>query len=208
MGFRHRIRVWACTALLAATGCSDGSGHDAKETSGGGQRGDEGADSANGGTGSGAGGDDGTAEPLPPEQEETLSFELPQAGASSVYVPNPTTDRVAIVSAATFAIETVRAGSRPTYTATVPGKDVAIVLNVGTRDASLLRTMDGHTTVQMLPVGHDANAVAIAPDGGHAVIYFDASYPNQVAQSFQDVTILDLTPGQEAARGAGRVHRA
>lgn len=158
-----------------------------------------------GGTGGGGNGDsngsDLDAGGLPPEEEESLSFERPQAGATSVYVPNPATDRVAIVNASTFAIETVKVGRSPTYTATVPGKDVAIVLNLGTRDASLLRTLDGDTQVTALPVGHDANAIAIAPDGEHAVIYYDSRDPNQTAQSFQDVTVVDLTPGKEAARG-------
>jgi hypothetical protein len=138
---------------------------------------------------------------LPPEVELPLSFETPQAGKSSVYVPNPTANRVAVVNAGTFNIENLAVGGTPTFTATVPGQDVALVLNVGTRDAALLRTSEqGKTSVVQLAVGHDANAIAIAPDGKHAVFYLNATASGVRGQSFQDLTIVDLTAGAETSR--------
>jgi len=137
---------------------------------------------------------------LPPENEVTLSFEVPQAGMSAVYVPNPTTNRVAVVDASNYAIESLTVGSRPAYAATVPGKDIALVINAGSRDAALLRTEGGVTKVQRLEVGHDANAIAISPDGLHAVLYLNASASGGSAQSFQDLTVVDLTPSAERAR--------
>jgi hypothetical protein len=194
---------WLTATLLLALGCSDtledaGADRGGDPTSFDGGFGNGGSDD-NGGNG-GPGGD-GLDAGLPAEQEEELAFDLPQAGAKSVYIPNPITDRVAVVNAETFAIETVRAGAQPTYTATVPGKDVAIVLNVGTSDATLLRTVSGKTSTLPLPVGHEANAIAVAPDGQHAVIYFDARDPDRTAQSFQDVTVVSLEEGKESARG-------
>ncbi len=156
-------------------------------------------DSNGDGDGNYGGNDDDDA--LPPEVEETLSFDLPQAGKTAVYVPNPVTNRVAVVNAETFAIETVAAGTGPTYVATVPGQDVALVINVASRDASLLRTVAGQTTVTSLPLGHDANAIAVSPTGKHAVLYFDASAGDELASSFQDVTVVDLSEGAEHARG-------
>ncbi len=202
MGPRKRKRVWLSAALLIAVGCGDDKG-DATDLPAGGDsaNGGQGAGDGSNGGGSGGAGGGNNGGGLASETEEPLSFELPQAGASSVYVPNPVTDRVAVVNATTFAIETVRAGKAPTYTGTVPGKDIAIVLNVGTRDASLLRTNEGRTEVRSLPVGHDANAIAVAPDGQHALIYFEGGNTDQSAQSFQDVTVVDLTPGSEASRG-------
>jgi len=202
MRARRRIRYGLLSALWVAGGCgaADSAKSDAPAADEG--RGADGSAGSGGNTGNQGAGDGSGNGGLPPEKEETLSFELPQAGATSVYVPNGATNRVAIVNATTFAIETVRVGQTPTYTATVPGKDVALVLNVGTRDASLLRTIDGSTRVRSLPVGHDANAIAIAPDARHAVIYFDARNPDQAAQSFQDVTVVDLASvGKESARG-------
>lgn len=139
---------------------------------------------------------------LPPEREVALNFQTPQAGLSSVYVPNPSTNRVAVVNATTFAIESIPVGTRPTYAATVPGQDLALVLNSGTRDAALLRTEGGKTTPLALPVGHDANAIAIAPDGAHAIIYWNAEAAGAQAQSFQDVTVVNLVRGSERAQRA------
>jgi hypothetical protein len=83
----------------------------------------------------------------------------------------------------------------------VPGQDLALVLNVGSRDASLLRTTAGETRALRLEVGHDANAIAIAPDGKHAILYFDARRGDTLASSFQDITVVNLVEGAEAARG-------
>lgn len=137
---------------------------------------------------------------LAPELELEVAFEAPQAGRSVVFVPNPATHRVAVVNARTFAIETVASGLAPTYAATVPGEDVAVVLNVGSGDASILRTVDGRTSVTRVPVGHDQNAIAIAPDGAHAIVYFEARSGSSAARSFQDVSVLALGAGREGAR--------
>lgn len=155
----------------------------------------------NGGTGGTTAGGNGSEPPLPPEVEESLSFKLPQAGATSVYVPNAVTDRVAIVNASNFAIETIRVGDAPTYATTVTGKDVALVINVGSQDVTILRTNKGKTTASRVEIGHEANAIVISPDEAHAVVYFDASDTSQRAQSFQDVTVLDLAEDEVSAHG-------
>jgi hypothetical protein len=138
---------------------------------------------------------------LPPETEVDVAFDAPQAGRTTVYVPDPAANKVAAVNAQTFAIENVASGRSPTYAATVPGQDVALVLNLLSRDVSILRTEGGKTSVKRLPIGHDQNALAIAPDGQHAVIFFDARRNAQLAQSYQDVSVINLAPGAEAARG-------
>jgi DNA-binding beta-propeller fold protein YncE len=154
-----------------------------------------------------AGASSGSADkaPLPPEIEVALSFDAPQAGKTSVYVPNPVTNRVAVVNANTFAIESVAVGSQPTFAATVPGEDIALVLNVGSRDAALLRTEGGKTATTAIEVGHDANAIAMAPDGQHAVIYLNANASGASAKSFQDLTIVSL--GTTLAPGVKRAQR-
>jgi hypothetical protein len=176
---------------LALIGCADEM-DGAHSDFGGGEPGDD----------DGADGDDIEADAgLPPEVEDTTRFDVPRAGKSVLYVPNPLTNRVAVVDATTFAIEIVQTGRGPTYTATVPDQDVALVLNVGSRDAALLRTAKGKTSVRRLDVGHDANAIAVAPDGKHAVVYFDATRGETHASTFQDVTVVSLTSGSESSRG-------
>lgn len=139
---------------------------------------------------------------LPVEQEQPLSFETPRAGKTSVYVPDPLTNRVAVVNASNFKVENVPVGTQPRYAVTVPGEDIALVLNVGTQDAALLRTSaQGVTTPLRLDVGHDANAIAIAPDQQHALVFFNAALSSSTgADSFQDLTVIDLAPGAERSR--------
>lgn len=136
---------------------------------------------------------------VPPETEEQRSFELPQAGARYVYVANPRRDSVAVIDSRTLAIQTVEAGDGPTQLATIPGRDEAIVLNVNSRTATVLRTTEAGTRTVQLPVVAGANAIAVAPGGRHAVVYLDTSQPNQgvPAGSFQDVTVLFLDSGME-----------
>jgi hypothetical protein len=138
---------------------------------------------------------------LPPEKEVDVAFDAPQAGRSTVYVPDPAANKVAVVNGETFAIESLASGRAPTYAATVPGQDVALVLNILSRDVSILRTSEGKTSLKRLPIGHDQNAIAIAPDGLHAVVFYDARRSTQLAQSFQDVSVLNLAPGAETVRG-------
>jgi DNA-binding beta-propeller fold protein YncE len=133
--------------------------------------------------------------PLPPEMEERRSFEAPQAGARYVYVANPRRDTVAVIDSTTLAIRLAPTGDAPTYLATVPGKDVAIVLNVGSRDATILRTEAGMTRTSTVPVVPGANALAVAPDGVHVVAWYDSHATGGGAGltgSFQDVSVLTL----------------
>jgi len=194
-------RVWMGTILGLLLACGDDTSDFPT-----GAAGPPGGDAADGGAGDnfGRGGGSTAADAstsLPPEVEVELPFETPQAGRTSVYVPNPATHRVAIVNASSFVIETVASGLGPTYAATVPGEDVAVVLNVGSGDASILRTVNDRTSVVRLPIGHDQNAIAIAPDGAHAVVYFEARSTASGARSFQDISVLSLAAGKESVQG-------
>lgn len=150
-------------------------------------------DTMNGGAGRDA------AVPLPPEREERRNFQTPQAGGRYVYIANPRRDTVAVVDSRTLAIQTVEVGDQPTYLQTVPGRDVAVVLNVGSDNASVVRTADGASRVTFLPTIPGATAVAVAPDGLHAVAYVDTETTGATprAGSFQDLSVLFLEEGRE-----------
>jgi hypothetical protein len=141
----------------------------------------------------GTGGGGGTA-PLPPEMEEQRAFETPQAGARYVYVANPKRDTVAVIDSTTLAIRLAPAGDTPSTLATIPGKDVALVLNAGSHDATILRTESGATRTTTVPVVTGANALTIAPDGAHAVAWYDSRTGGAAAASgsFQDVSLITL----------------
>jgi hypothetical protein len=129
------------------------------------------------------------------EVEGDLNFQAPQAGKSVVFVPNPATNRVAVVNAATYRVETFASGITPRAVATVPGEDIALVVNEGTQDLSLLRSQGDETTVTRIDIGHPINAVSIAPDGKHAIAYFQSAQTGSGAQgvdTHQDATVVSL----------------
>ncbi len=137
----------------------------------------------------------------PPEVEGDLEFELPHAGQRYVYAVNPESDTVAVIDATTLAIHTVPTGERPRYLQTLAGTDSAIVLNVDSEDATVIRTEDGESEYDNLPVRSGANAIAVAPDGQHAVVYYDSGHSGEAmsAGNFQDVTVLTLREGDTRA---------
>jgi hypothetical protein len=153
-----------------------------------------------GGTGTGTGAGATPVPALPPEKETNVAFELPHAGEHYVYAVNPDTDSVAVIDANTLAIQSVEAGDQPTFLQTLAGRDAAIVLNVRSSDATLLTTSGGSTKHLNLPVQPGANAIAVAPDGKHAVVYFDPTFKGAGTNgSFQDISVLFLEPGKERA---------
>ncbi len=137
---------------------------------------------------------------LPPEMELSFEFELPQAGKRYVFAANPKSDSVAVIDAETLAIQAVEAGDQPTFLRTLAGSDAAIVLNVGSSDATIIRTQDGTSATTHVPVQQGANAIAVAPDGKHAVVYFDATHRGAgVTGSYQDISVVFLGQGDERA---------
>lgn len=137
----------------------------------------------------------------PPEVEERRDFETPRAGARYVYVANPRRDTVAVIDSTTLAIRSVEAGDGPTYLNAVPGRDIAIVLNVGSDDATILRTDATGTRTNAVPIVHGANALAVAPDGQHAIAWLDTSTAGAGigTGSFQDVTLINLSATADTA---------
>ena len=138
--------------------------------------------------------------PPPPEMEERRTFESPRAGARYVYVANPRRDSVAVIDSTTLAIRSVQAGDTPSYLQTVPGKDLALVINVGSHDVTILRTEAGATRTSTVPVVAGVNALAVAPDGKHVVAWYDSPARTGGAPpgSFQDVSVITLGEKDES----------
>ncbi|MEZ4373710.1 MAG: hypothetical protein R3B07_23015 [Polyangiaceae bacterium] len=158
-----------------------------------------GSGNANGGSSAGGGGGTGGT---PPEQELESSFQSPVSTGKLIWTANPDSGRVALVDALSFEVRIVEAGLSPTYLAAVPGgNDTAVVLNTGSRDATLLRaTADGVSGLS-LPTHDGANAWALSNAGKWAIAWTNARdvVNADVTQGFQDVTVLRLTAGSEMA---------
>ena len=152
-----RRAVALAGGMLLASACISSCGGDSEDAPGANLGpGDDGAGAAgNAGTGSGAGGGfgnpgdgdgdgDGDGIPmLPPEEEVRLDFELPQASEQFVFAANPDSGTVSIINAESRHIQTIETGEGPTFLGTLAGTDDAIVLNVGSDDATIIRNPDG-----------------------------------------------------------------
>src|SRR6185436_10518689 len=185
------------TMALALVGCSQGGFANPGKRDGGvpGGGNQPAPGPATGGSGGSANmGAGGGMAPPPPEMEERRTFETPQAGARYVYVANPRRDSVAVIDSTNLAIRSVEAGDTPTYLQTLPGKDVALAINVGSRDVTILRTEAGATRTSSVPVVPGVNALAVAPDGKHVVAWYDSPARTGGAPpgSFQDVSVITL----------------
>lgn len=133
----------------------------------------------------------------PPEEELESSFGAPVATGRYVWSANPASGRVAYIDAETLEVRVVEAGNAPTFLAAVPdpSDDVAIVLNVLSRDATVLRaTPDGELSTQSLPVPPSGNSWAVSAAGRWATAWTDArgiGSPDPL-DGYQDIAVLDL----------------
>ncbi len=155
------------------------------------------------GTGGGAATDGGGLPPPPPEAEVEASFLSPVSTGNLVWTANPESGQVAIVDAVSLEVRTVEAGFAPTHIAAVPSADdnLAIVLNVRSRDATLLRATDDAVAASSFETHEDANSWAVSPTGAWAVAWSNAEEIVQPdpTDGFQDVTVLGLEPGSESS---------
>ncbi len=148
------------------------------------------------------------ADTPPGEEQEIESFyEAPVATSRFVWIANPTSGRVAYVDASTLQVKTVDAGNAPTYLAGLPGQtdDAAIVLNVLSEDATLLRIVNGAFTSQTFKTAAKTNSWAISKDGKFAIAWGDARKADSApkTEGFQDLTILDLVKGTSTSLAVG-----
>jgi hypothetical protein len=147
--------------------------------------------------GASSGGDEGVSpgEP-PPEGEVESDYEAPVATGNFVWIANPKSGRVAFIDATTLEVRTVVAGNGPTYHASVPGQatDSTVVLNVLSKDATILRATGGTIEAKTLPTAAQANALAFSADGRFAIAWADSrKVPNAPkTEGFQDLTVMDL----------------
>jgi len=159
-----------------------------------------------GGSGSGSTSDAGAQPaPPPPEQEVENEFEVPVATTRFIWSANPQSSRVALVNAQTLEVRLLEAGFAPTYLAAVPttddASDVAVVLNVLSRDATLFRVSGTDVNQATVPTHPGANAWAVSPGGRWAIAWSDARSVQNAdpTEGFQELTVLSLAAGAETS---------
>ena len=139
----------------------------------------------------------GVSEDAGPEQKAESSYQSPVATGKYVWVANPTSGRVAYIDATTLEVHTVEAGNGPTYLAPLvnPAVDSAIVLNVVSNDATLLKANGSNVTATNFKVAPGANTWATSKDGRWAIAWTNAlalKNPDPV-DGFQDLSVVDVT---------------
>lgn len=187
------LRALGITLVVVATGSVASCGADFSDAEKGGLADDSGANgTSSGGNANGGGG----AGELPPEEELESNYSAPVATGTFVWIANPTSGRVAYINAATLEIRIVEAGNAPTYVAAVPDadEDVALVLNVLSKDATLLRAKGADLAVQTFDVPSSGNTWSVSSNGRFAIAWTDARRLDKAdpVDGFQDITIIDL----------------
>lgn len=129
--------------------------------------------------------------------EEALTFTPPAAGAEYVWVASPETDSVVRIHAQTLLVEPIELGDEPTVVRTVPGEDVAVVLNRGSDEVAVVSGDD----IDFYRLPHHANALDLDPSGRYAFAWFNIHdvRPGEDISAMQDLTVIDL--------GNSTVHR-
>jgi hypothetical protein len=133
-----------------------------------------------------------------PEDEVEDSYTAPVVSGRWIWTANPLSGRVALIDAEELTVMTAEAGLAPTYlTALGSGSDTesaAVVLNVVSRDASVLRAKDGVIEVVTVPVHNGANRLTVSQSGRWVLVWSDATLVPNVdpTEGMQDVTVLDL----------------
>ncbi len=198
--------ILGLTAALVYAGCAADDSDD-RELSGGSASG--GSDWGNEGTGTGGAstgggtptlpnfGGQGGVGPLPEEVEEDSAFRAPVATGDYLWFANPASSRVALIHALNLDVQVLSAGYQPTYVAPVPrsgGENSALVLNVGSSDATWFRVKDGNVAQVTFGTHEGANRLTVAPSGKWAVIWSAPSAAQSLdpTEGLQDVTVVSL----------------
>lgn len=201
--------MWLLLPLLVPLGIACGAGDDALSAEGAPTKGSNynpGGDA--GGSNLGKGGTSAGQNEPPPERELESSYGAPVATGKFVWIANPESGRVAYIDAATLSVSLLDAGNGPTFVAAIPnaaGGDTALVLNVLSKDATLMKKDATGLSTQRFAVPTGGNAWAVSTDGRWAIAWTDAARIDKKssADGYQDLTVVDLQSGTSTALGVG-----
>jgi len=136
----------------------------------------------------------------PPEMEVDQSFRAPVATGKLLWSANPDSGRVALIDAQSLSVRMTNAGFGPTYLAAVPSKsgtDSAIVLNVGSHDASFIQATATKIETVTIATHVGANAWSVSSDGKYAIAWTDAAHlegvPSDTLNGYSELTVIDLS---------------
>jgi hypothetical protein len=196
-----RFSLIASSVVLGlAYGCGMDSSPDNAGLSG-----DDGRGSGGSGAGLATGGTAGTGG-LPPETETEETYTAPVVSGRWIWTANPVSGRVALIDSESLRVRTTEAGLAPTYLAALPSEDAdssaAVVINVGSYDATVLRAENDAIESFSLPLHIGANRLSVSPSGRYVIVWTDAALEQNAdaTEGFQDITVLDLGGPEASSR--------
>ena len=139
-----------------------------------------------------------------PPQEVEYEYGPPISSDRFVYVAMTAQDELARIDGRTLVVKATPVGESPRVVSSIPGTDGAIALDSVNGTVTIVRPNGDTDTRKVLPTLPNLNRLDVDPSGRYAVIWFDLQ--KAIAEggiggigSFQDVTVLNLTPGVERA---------
>lgn len=134
---------------------------------------------------------------LPEEEKDLSAFRSPVVTGKYLWFANPESSRVAVIEARTREVQVLNGGFRPTHIAAVPAKEgvsSALVLNVGSNDATWFHLEGGKVTDKTFDLHEGANRWSVSASGRWAVAWSaeDPDVDLDPTQGLQDITIADL----------------
>jgi hypothetical protein len=138
----------------------------------------------------------------PPAPELEFNFDLKAPQASEHYVFIAATDRdslVRITADESLEIRLIPVGGQPTTVATLADQDVALVINSGTHDLSIVRSTEESDIVKTLDILPYANVIRVSPDGRYAIVYYseEAAESTDPVGDFQTVAVINVQEDKE-----------
>lgn len=200
-GITKRVMPWAALVLALGFGAGCGMSQDAASSgSFNPSNPGSGNNASAGSNGNSAGGAAQEPSTPPPEMELDQSFRAPVATGKLLWSANPDSGRVALIDAQTLSVRMTNAGFGPTYLAAVPtrsGSDSAIVLNVGSHDASWIKVTAAEIETVTIATHVGANAWSVSASGKYAIAWTDAAHLESGApdalNGYSELTVIDLS---------------
>ncbi len=139
-----------------------------------------------------------------PPQETEYDFGAPISSDHFVYVAMTAQDELARIDGRTLAVTATPVGESPKVVSSIPNSDGAIALDSVNGTITIVRPTGETDSRKVLPTLPHLNRLDVSPSGRYAVVWFDlqkaiADGDLSGVGSFQDVTVLSLTPGVERA---------
>ncbi|MBN2342294.1 MAG: hypothetical protein JXX29_14660 [Deltaproteobacteria bacterium] len=137
-----------------------------------------------------------------PETEERFDYRIPVSSGKYVFIADKLNDKVIAVDSVTLEIFTTEVGSTPTHVVPLNDNGHVAVISLNSDEVTIIRMNENGTAqVTEVAVRPDTNALSVSHDGRYVIAFWDDLFADEsgVAQTEQDITVIDTTLNQETA---------